>query len=190
MPEEIDRRDMIKAIALGSATMLPLLPLVESGAAAVPTRPYSAKFFSPSEMELVATLGEIIIPQTDTPGARAAKVHEHIDLVLSQETEDVKEEFRDGTAWLERRSHDLYGRGFLALSQEKQTAILKRISDGASVRPEDEAGNRFFLDIRKRVVFGYYTSEIGLRQEVTYRGKQVLEHWEGCPHPDKHGDSE
>jgi hypothetical protein len=186
MPDEIDRRDMIKAIAVGSATMLPLLPLVESSAAA----PYSAKFFSPGEMELVATLGEIIIPQTDTPGAREAKVHEHIDLVLSQETDDVQEEFRDGIAWLERRSRELYGHGFIALRPEEQTAILKRISDSKAVRPEDEAGNRFFLDVRKRVVFGYYTSEIGLRQELTYKGKQVLEHWEGCPHPDRHGDAE
>jgi gluconate 2-dehydrogenase gamma chain len=189
MPDEIDRRDMIKAIALGSATMLPLLPLIESGAAAAPTTPYSARFFSASEMELVAALGEIILPQTDTPGARAAKVHEHIDVVLSQETADVQEEFRDGTAWLERRSRETYGRGFMALSPEQQTAILKRISDSKTVRPEDEAGARFFLDIRKRVVFGYYTSEIGLRQELTYKGKQVLEHWEGCPHPDKHGDA-
>jgi hypothetical protein len=189
MPDEIDRRDMIKAIALSSATMLPLLPLVESGAVMAQAATYPAKFFSPSEMELVATLGEIILPQTDTPGARAAKVHEHIDLVLSQETDDVREEFRDGTAWLERRSRELYGQNFTALSAEKQIAILKRLSDGKSVRPEDEAGHRFFLDIRKRVVFGYYTSEIGLRQELTYKGKQVLEHWEGCPHPGKHGDS-
>jgi hypothetical protein len=189
MPDEIDRRDVIKAIALGSATMLPMLSLLESSAAAA-RAPYSARFFSPGEMELVATLGEIILPQTDTPGARQAKVHEHIDLVLSQETADVQEEFRDGAAWLERRSRETYGSGFTALSPEQQTAILKRISDSKAVRPEDEAGNRFFLDIRKRAVFGYYTSEIGLRQELTYKGKQVLEHWEGCPHPDKHGDAE
>ena len=102
----------------------------------------------------------------------------------------MQEEFRDGMAWLERRSRESYGRGFLALSPEKQTAILQKISDSKAVRPEDEAGNKFFLDIRKRVVFTYYTSEVGLRQELTYKGKQVLEHWEGCPHPDKHGDAE
>jgi len=187
--DDVDRRDMMKIIALGSAAMLPLPSLAEPLAAAA-TTPYAPKFFSPGELELVATLGELILPQTDTPGARGAKVHEHVDLVLSEETEDVRHDFRDGLVWLERRSHEVYGHGFLQLDPEKQTAILTRISDRKELRPDDERGNQFFADLRKRVVFSYYTSEIGLRQELTYKGKQVLGHWDGCPHADKHGDSE
>jgi len=76
--DEIDRRDMVKVIA-GSAAMLPLLPTQPVTGAT----PYGPKFFTQGELEFVATLGELILPQTDTPGARAAKVHEHMDLVLS-----------------------------------------------------------------------------------------------------------
>ena len=72
----------------------------------------------------------------------------------------------------------------------KADRILTRISDRKMLRPEDERGNQFFLDIRSRIVFAYYTSEVGLMQELTYKGKQVLGHWEGCPHEDRHGDSE
>ena len=79
--DEIDRRDIIKTIALSSVTILPLLRLVESGATAAQAPPYSPKLFSPSEMELAATLAELIIPRTDTPGARAARVQELIDLI-------------------------------------------------------------------------------------------------------------
>ena len=135
----IDRRDMMKVIALGSAAILPLPSLAEPLAAAA-TTPYAPKFFSPAELELVATLGELILPQTDTPGARAAKVHEHVDLVLSDETEDVQHDFRDGLVWLERRSRELYGDGFLKLGPDKQTALLTRISSGEAKRPEDEPG--------------------------------------------------
>lgn len=186
--DEIARRDIVKTIALSPVTMFPLLPL--STATATPAGSYLPKFFSPGEMELVATIGELILPQTDTPGARAAGAHEHIDLVLSEASEDERHDFRDGLVWLERRSREIYGRGFQALDSEKRTAILTRISDRKTLQPEDERGNRFFLDIRSRVVFSYYTSEAGLMRELTYKGKQVLGHWEGCPHADRHGDSE
>ena len=188
--DEIARRDIVKTIALSTVTMLPLPGLVESTATAAPVGSYSPKFFSPAEMELVAIIGELILPRTDTPGARAVGAHEHIDLVLSEASEDERHDFRDGLAWLERRSRELYGRGFQTLDLEKQTAILTRISDRKTLQPEDERGNRFFLDIRSRVVFSYYTSEAGLMKELTYKGKQVLGHWEGCPHADRHGDSE
>ncbi len=189
--DEITRRDIVKTIALSPVSMLPWLPLVvESPATAAQAGSYSPKFFSPGEMELVATIGELILPRTDTPGARAAGAHEHIDLVLSEESEGERHDFRDGLMWLERRSRELYGRGFQALDLEKQTAILTRISDHKTLQPEDERGNRFFLDIRRRVVFSYYTSRTGLLQELTYKGKQVLAHWDGCPHGDRHGDSE
>ena len=170
--------------------MLPLLPLIESNARATPAGSYSPKFFSLGEMELVATLGELILPRTDTPGARAVGAHEHIDRVLSEASEDEQHEFRDGLAWLERRSQELFGHSFQALDLEKQTAMLTRISDRKALRPEDERGNQFFLDIRSRIVFAYYTSEVGLMRELTYKGKQMLGHWEGCPHADRHGDSE
>ena len=66
--DEIARRDIVRTIALSPVTMLPLLPL--STARATPAGSYLPKFFSPGEMELVATIGELILPQTDTPGAR------------------------------------------------------------------------------------------------------------------------
>jgi len=181
--DDMDRRAMMKALALTPA----VLPLFPSGAPAATA--YTPKFFSANEVEIVATLGELILPQTETPGARAAKAHEHIDLVLADETADVQHDFRDGLAWVERRSRELFGRGFIELSGEQQTALFTRMA-AKSPGLEDDGGRRFFLDLRKRVVFAYYTSEVGLQQELTYNGKQVLGHWEGCPHRDRHGDSE
>ena len=175
-PDDIARREIVKAIALSPVGMLPAAS-------------YSPKFFTSAELELVATIGELILPRTDTPGARDARAHEHIDLVLSESSEDERHDFRDGLIWLDRRSQDLYGRGFQALDVERQTALLTSISDRNSLPPDDERGNQFFLNIRSKAVFAYYTSEAGLMRELTYKGKHVLDHWEGCPHADKHGDS-
>lgn len=160
-PGEIDRRDAVMAIAVGTAVLVPLI-------AAAP--PHLPKFFTADELELLAALAEMIIPQTDTPGARAARVHEHIDLVLSEETPEVQKQFRAGLARLKARPVGRRGE------------ILAEMSIPGS------AGHEFFLDLRRRTVFAYYTSEIGLHQELNYSGHQVLHRWPGCPHADHHGD--
>jgi gluconate 2-dehydrogenase gamma chain len=175
-PDELDRREVVKVLAA-----VPLVPLAALGTAA-----YAPKFFSSGELELVATLGELILPQTETPGARAARAHEHIDLVLSEEIPEVRRAFRDGLAWIERQSRESHDRAFAALTPEQQNAMLARMSSS----PEGDAERRFFRELRKRVVFAYYTSEIGLRQELEYKGKQMVAHWPGCPHDGRHGDSE
>jgi hypothetical protein len=183
-PDEMDRREAMKALAMSPA-IAPLFPIVAQAAGA-----YTPKFFSAGEMELVATLGELILPQTETPGARQAKAHEHIDLVLSEETTDVQNAFRDGLALMEQQSRELHNSRFLTLNTEQQNALLKRISEAKSEPLEHNAPRRFFLDLRRRVVFAYYTSEVGLHEELNYKGKQVMGHWKGCQHAGRHGDSE
>jgi len=173
-PDEMDRRDIVKVIA--AAGSVALLPITAAAA------PYQPKFLSAGEFEQLATLAELVIPQTDTPGARAARVHELIDLVLSEETPAVQKRFRDGLVWVDQRSRAAHLKKFLDLAAQQQTAILTTMSAAGN------AGHEFFLEFRRRTVFAYYTSEIGLHQELNYQGHQVLDRWPGCPHPDHHGD--
>jgi hypothetical protein len=174
---EVGRREIVKGLAIGSAGLVPVELLVGAS-------DWKPRLFTPAQAGLVATLAELIIPRTETPGARDARAHEQIDLVLSEETPEVRKQFLDGLDWIDRRSRKLHGHEFTKLTSEQQTAILTSIS-----RKEGEQ-HRFFLDIRRRTVSAYYTSEIGIHQELNYQGHQVLDHWEGCPHPDHHGDSE
>ena len=48
------------------------------------------------------------IPPADTPGARGAKLNEHMDLVLSEETREVQQSFLRGLAWIDMESNQLY----------------------------------------------------------------------------------
>ena len=43
---------------------------------------------NPQQNAMVTTISEIIIPQTDTPGAKAARVNEFIDLILTEWYDD------------------------------------------------------------------------------------------------------
>ena len=195
--KRIRRRDVLKTMAVGSSGLVQLVasaPVAGSapGPAAAAARgaveAWKPGFLTPVQAELLATLAELIIPETDTPGARAARVHEHIDLVLSHETDQVRKTFLEGLAEVDRLSLIRYEKGFVRLSPEDQEALLSRLADPEPDQPEEGAGHRFFRDLRRRTAFAYYTSREGIHQELGYQGKQVLAEWEGCPHPGHHGD--
>jgi hypothetical protein len=183
---------------VGSTAFLPLsllenTCLAKPQALPSPSAPTAAqwtpKFLNEAENELVATVSELIIPETDSPGAKAAEVNRHIDLVLSQETPQAQQSFRVGLQWLDQASHDLHHSKFVALDHAQQVAILTRISDGDKVPAADRAAHKFFLDIRSRTAFAYYTSRIGIHEELEYQGKHPLPEWKGCTHPEHQTDA-
>ena len=185
----VDRREAIKVLAAGSAAFLPLSQLVapagvQAVAAAAAADKWAPRFLSNREDELVTTLAELILPQTDTPGARAALVNRHIDLVLDDETPEVRRAFRDGLKWVEAESRERFNAGFLDAAEERQIELLTEVSESSD--GERSEGHAFFLDIRARTVFAYYTSKIGIHDELEYKGKTPLAEWTGCPHPEHH----
>ena len=195
-PKEIRRREILKTIALAPPTLLQAASLQNVGAIAQVSKiPGTAEpswkpgFFTSAQNRLLEILSELIIPETETPGASAALVNQHIDLVLSEETKEEQRTFVEGLNTIDQISKSQYDKPFSGLSQDQQVALLTRLADDRQVRPEEERGRRFFLDLRRRTVFAYYTSRVGIHEELEYKGKQVLLEWEGCPHPGNHGDS-
>lgn len=86
------RRDLLRSIAV-AATALPVAAQHEHPDVAEGT--YALKVFSPEERKRVATLVDLIIPRTDTPGASDAHVPEFIDRKLSLDAV-LKERFLTG----------------------------------------------------------------------------------------------
>jgi len=179
----VDRREMIKVLAVSSSTFFPLSQLAHSRVVTpVPADGWVPHFFTKQQNEIVTAIAELILPETDTPGAKIAQVNRHIDLVLSDETEKVQRGFLKGLAWLEERSRNLFDAGFLEATAVQQTELLTEIS-----KPLEDGHNLehlFFLDIRERTVFAYYTSQIGIHQELEYKGKTPVPKWNGCTHPE------
>jgi hypothetical protein len=177
----IGRRQALRT--LGAPAVLPLLAPIHPW---VPRqegeRAWQPRFLQPPEVETVAQLAERIIPETDTPGARRALVHQYIDFVLSEREPGRRDAFRAGLAWLDARSRALFGAPFAGLEAARQDELLKRLAEG---RPDEEAaGNAFWADARELTIEGYYRSEAGMIQELGFAGRTFLAEFPGCTHPE------
>ena len=125
----------------------------------------------------------MIIPQTDTPGAKAAKVNEFIDLVLDDANEAERKQFLNGLAWVDGRSQELFGSDFVSAAPDQQTALLTIVASPKNKAFEDQVGTEFFKAIKALTITGYYTSEIGMKQELGDDGQLFFLEYPGCTHP-------
>lgn len=197
MADTISRRNMLGMTAGAAATAFAgsdwVFALTENGSIVkAATKEGSAAWkpvlLSKSEAEQVAIVCEAIIPRTDTAGARDARVHEYIDLALSVERKKSQRSFREGLKWLNRNCKDLTGKGLRKASETDLAKILDSISDKHDAHPDTlKTGASFFKDIKRRTIFGYYTSKEGRVQELGKRAAVSMETYEGCTHgPDAH----
>ncbi len=165
----MNRRDMLSA--LGGALAVPLLSDLPVGrleavgrATHARARDRALRVLDPHQTETVATIAEMIIPETDTPGARAARVHEFIDLLLAEWFNDEdRARFLAGLADVDTRSRDLFGVDFVTATEPQRGAILSGLDAEATAlqRAKPKPQRHFFRQMKSLTLYGYYTSEIG-----------------------------
>ena len=128
---------------------------------------------------MVDELTEIIIPaDRHSPGARAAKVAAYIDARLAESTEpELKALWRDGLKGVDTLSRQMHGRVFLDGAPAERIALVARMAQREAA-PETSA-ELFFREIKSRTANAYYTSEIGIHQEMEYQGNKILPEFVG-----------
>jgi len=180
----MQRRDVLKLLAAGAAAsgLSPALVAFAREAQAQVGAGYQLRTLNPQQNAMVVTMTDLIIPATDTPGAKGARVNEFIDVILTEwANDDERKHFLDGLADVDKRSTDLFGKSFNDASVDQQTTLLRAMDDAAmaahSGAPRARHGNTIpqdrdkqlqgsFWDVFKGVtVHGYYTSEVGYTQE-------------------------
>jgi hypothetical protein len=171
--DELTRR---QAIALGAAATV-AVSIEKTKALAAQSVPTT--FFTRQELALVDELAEMIIPADEhSPGARTAKVAAYIDARLA-EAFDAKDRttWRDGLKLIEQLSREASGRPFLESTGAERLALLERMAanEGKPEKPEEH----FFKELKSRVVDAYYTSEVGIRQDLEYRGNTYQAEFSG-----------
>jgi len=165
-PESVLRREMIAATA--AALVTPLLPGVAATAPAGVGVP--GKFLTAAEFALLDELTELIIPADDhSPGARAAAVAAFIDGRLAESLEpDWQAKWRTGLQAVDGLSRELHAKPFLEATSDQRVAVLARMA-AAEQDPKTDP-ERFFGELKRWTVRGYYTSKIGIHLDQEYKG--------------------
>jgi Gluconate 2-dehydrogenase subunit 3 len=195
-----DRRQWLKASAtvLGAA-VLPLpgaateawpaesqsaqAPSARSLLAAGADAQSGARFFTPAQHTLIEELSETIIPaDSHSGGAKAAKVADFIEQTVRESTDDQQKAlWRDGLRLMESMSQHYNGKSFVDASPKEKFAVLKVLSDNEQLTELPEV--QFFRELKRLTVHGYYTSKIGIHEELEYKGNRVLMEYVGCGDP-------
>ncbi len=155
----MDRREALKRFGTLAAVPVlgafhPLVPVAQDSGAWRPL------VLDATEAALTADLAELIIPETNTPGAKKANVHQYIDWKLSEDTRARQDGFRSGLE------------AFAGLDRSEQIALLKK-------------GGAFFDELKTLTVEGYYRSEVGMIEELGFEGRTFVTVFDGCTH-DEH----
>jgi hypothetical protein len=190
--------------------------------AQAPAGQYKPSFFSADEYAVLSRLTDVIIPETDTPGASRAGVPDYIDRVVTANTEH-QPLARAGLAWLAAEARSRFSRDYVSLDASQHAALLQPLSDAVDraarelqqARFRTPAGGRiyyvavtdasqkarpvvalgrnlsdagmpvnFFRLIKNLTADGYYTSRVGLLEELGYRGNTFLPGFAQCSVPE------
>jgi gluconate 2-dehydrogenase gamma chain len=146
-------------------------------------------FLDEHQNETLIILSELIIPATDTPGAKEALVNRYIDLVMAAETHENQKSFLGNLAYIDGESMRIYKNTFRYLSREDQDDLLHTMAyplagstwtgDAAGADP----GFTNFEQLKTHIGVAYYTSQIGMK-ELGRDENFTHGVYQGCEHSD------
>ncbi len=129
--------------------------------------------FTAEDVALLDEIAETILPQTKTPGAKAAQVGAFMALMVT-DTYDARDRaiFRAGMLRLDEASKQANGgASFLSATPEQRLALLERLDreqkEFQDAKKEDERPH-YFRMMKQLTLLGYFTSEIGCTQALRY----------------------
>lgn len=143
------------------------------------------QLFTAEQEKMIAELADTIIPDTETPGAKAAGVGPFIAMMISDcYPSDIQKTFSNGLDDLEKRSKTKFSKSFVSISATERASVLQDVVDEAKKKKEEEKAARqggggrasaaikkdpgFFPLAKELTMLGYFSSEIGAKQALVY----------------------
>lgn len=125
---------------------------------------------------IIAELVELIIPSSDSPGAKASAVHIYVITVMSNCNNARQQHiFLSGIESLEKYTKSMFGIGFLQCSSRDMHEALQYASnrEGSANNLLNKVKSRlwgqpFFSKLRELTVEGYCMSKLGSTQGLAY----------------------
>lgn len=158
------RREALKrAVVLVGGTAAAVQLGALSRVAAAMSEDAAPRFLDPEQFQVLKQVAGLVIPETDTPGAIGARVHVFIDLMLEEWASPARQaRYVGGLADIDRRAREAAGQCFCNSPPARQLDVLQILDDEAFAQGSDH----FFRELKRMIVFGYYSSEIGASVEL------------------------
>jgi gluconate 2-dehydrogenase gamma chain len=179
----MNRREALSraGMVLGYAVSAPVLAGIMQGCKASPELTYKPDFFNEEQAGIVSEVAELIIPRTDTPGAKDVGVPRFIDQLIKEcfKKED-QDKFLSSLKEFNDESEKAYGDSFLDLSPDKRQEFVKKQHDAAIdvLKKGEKKEWPFILRTKELTVVGFFTSEVGATQVLHYEAVPGAYH--GC----------
>jgi Gluconate 2-dehydrogenase subunit 3 len=165
------RRTVLKIVGLGAIVPAEWATVAQGQALAWSPEKYQLRFFTQEENLLLDKLTEMIIPADEhSPGAHAAKVSLFADLMVATSSDAVKTGWRNGLKLMQEES----------ARSSLEAALVKSAEHEGDPQTDLE---RFFKSLKEMTVNGYYTSSIGIHEDMQYQGNTYLASFPGCTMP-------
>lgn len=170
---DLTRREALHRLTLlvGGTLSAPALGAIASGCRAEPPPPdWSPQVLTPDQADLVEALVDIIIPATDTPGAREVGVPAFIDKLLDGWAEpDDRDRFLTGLGTVDAGAQAAHGVAFRDASRDQQETLLADLDEQAvQARRNRVDPLPFFANLKEWTLVGYYTSQAGATEELQW----------------------
>jgi hypothetical protein len=155
------RREVVRF--LGAALALPFLPRGAEAAIKLGKSLHERlgdvpfRTLNSNQQALVTNIAELIIPETDTPGATSVKVPEFIDLILTEwASDEEKAAFLAGLGDIDARASAMGSPRFVGLPAGKKVELITTL-DAATA--EKTGAALAFGRLKALTVYGYFTSK-------------------------------
>jgi Gluconate 2-dehydrogenase subunit 3 len=142
--------------------------------------------FTAADVALLDEIAETILPETSTPGAKAARTGAFMALMVTAAyTERNQQVFRDGMRHLDEACRSAHTVPFMqatpaqrltlleSLDREQKTATEERADAPrsrapAAARPPEDEPAHYFRMMKELALLGYFTSEVGYTRAMRY----------------------
>ena len=128
--------------------------------------------FSKSDIAFLNEIAETIMPATNTPGAKEAKVGEFMTVIVN-DCYEAKDQtiFIEGIKKLDEASKKLNSKSFMESTPEQRKALLVTLDKEAkeyqkTAKPEDP--KHYFTMFKQLTLSGFFTSEVGATKALRY----------------------
>lgn len=168
----IDRREAIRRVSV----LLGGIALVGEPHFLAGTRPARANawHFSADDVAFLDEVADTILPETKTPGAKAAKVGAFMALMVADTYEERDQRvFRDGMATLDAACRRMHNASFMEATAAQRLALLEQLDREQKAYMDAREGSsdapaHYFRMMKELTLLGYFTSEIGCTQAMRY----------------------